>query len=247
MSITTNDAGLCNQIIRNLSLSLLAKKFDLYVKYSKYNKINNQLGIKLFCGTKKYNKTIEINDNNYMNYYDNIIENDANFNFMNYYNGYFQTLEITNILHKHFKTNKKDIIMLNPYKERYNNNNDLFLHIRLGDAKQFNVGLPYYIHCIKLIKKKYKYDNIYVASDQFNHALIKKLKNLYPKIVFIDKNEVETIQFGSTCKNIILSHGSFSAMIGYLAFFSNIYYLNKNPGWCPLALFQNKDFIPINL
>ena len=106
MSITTEDAGLCNQIIRNLSLSLLAKKFDLYVKYSKYNKINNQLGIKLFCGTKKYNKTIEINDNNYMNYYDNIIENDANFNFMNYYNGYFQTLEITNILHKHFKTNK---------------------------------------------------------------------------------------------------------------------------------------------
>lgn len=245
MSITTECNGrLCNQIIRNLSLSLLAKKFDLYAKYSNYNKINNQLGVKLFCGIRKYNKTIEINDNNYMNYYNNIIDNDANFNFMH---GYFQTLEITNILHKHLKTNKNDIITLNPYKERYNNNNDIFLHIRLGGVKKYNVGLPYYIHCIKLIKKKYKYDNIYVASDQFNHALIKKLKNLYPKIVFIDKNEIETIQFGSTCKNIILSHGSFSAMIGYLAFFSNIYYLNKKPGWCPLALFQNKDFIPINL
>jgi len=33
------------------------------------------------------------------------------------------------------------------------------------------------------------------------------------------------------CKNIILSHGSFSAVIGYLGFFSKIYYpeydLNK--------------------
>lgn len=37
-------------------------------------------------------------------------------------------------------------------------------------------------------------------------------------------DEIHTIQFASTCKHIVLSHGSFSAVIGYLAFFSNVYY-----------------------
>ena len=46
-------------------------------------------------------------------------------------------------------------------------------------------------------------------------------------------DEIRTFQFGSTCKNIILSHGSFSAIIGYLAFYSNIYYpkYDENKKW----------------
>ena len=40
----------------------------------------------------------------------------------------------------------------------------------------------------------------------------------------IDFGEIHTFQFASTCKHIILSHGSFSAVIGYLSFFSDIYY-----------------------
>ena len=42
MSKTTNRNGkLCNQIIRNLALSILAEKYDLYVEYSNYDNINN--------------------------------------------------------------------------------------------------------------------------------------------------------------------------------------------------------------
>jgi hypothetical protein len=46
----------------------------------------------------------------------------------------------------------------------------------------------------------------------------------YPdaKIIYLD--EISTFQFASTCKHIILSHGSFSAMIGYLSFFSTVHY-----------------------
>jgi hypothetical protein len=40
----------------------------------------------------------------------------------------------------------------------------------------------------------------------------------------IEFDEIKTIQFASTCKNIILSHGSFSAIIGFLSFFSNVHY-----------------------
>jgi hypothetical protein len=235
-----NNGRLCNQIIRNLSLSILAKKYDLYVEYSNYDNINNKLGIELFVGNKKYNETITINNDNYMTYFNNNIKNNANFDFMK---DYFQSEEITTILHNHLRNNMKNIIDKNPYKERYKNNNDIFLHIRLTDAKQWNVGLDYYIHCINLLN----YDNIYIGSDNFNDELIKKIKTLYPKIIFINKNPVETIQFGSTCKNIILSHGSFSAVIGYLGFFSNIYFMNKTPKWCPLGMFMNKGFIPVDL
>jgi len=241
MSRTTEHNGrLCNQVIRNLALSILAEKYDLYVEYSNYDNINNKLGIELFVGNKKHNETITINEDNYMNYFNNNIKNSNNLNFMN---GYFQTEEISTILHKHLNNNKKNIIEKNPYKERYNKNNDIFLHIRLTDAKEWNVGIDYYIHCINLLK----YDNIYIGSDNFNDDLIKKIKTLYPQIIFINKNPIETIQFGSTCKNIILSHGSFSAVIGYLSFFSNIYYLNKIPKWCPLGMFENKGFIQIDL
>ena len=81
----------------------------------------------------------------------------------------------------------------------------------------------------------------------FEDDLIKKIKTLYPKVVFVEKNPIETIQFGCTCKNIVLSHGSFSAVIGYLGFFSDIFYPNKKPLWCPLDPFLNKGFIPIDL
>ena len=178
MSETTDNNGrLCNQIIRNLALSLLATKYDLYVKYSNYENINNKLGIELFVGNNKYDKTISINCNNYMNYFNNKIENNANFNFMN---DYFQNEEITTTLHSHLMNAMENIIDKNPYKERYKQNNDIFLHIRLTDAKEWNVGLDYYIHCINLLK----YDNIYIGSDNFNDNLIQKIKTLYPNVIF---------------------------------------------------------------
>ena len=242
MSKTTEHSGnLCNQIIQNLSLSILAEKYDLWTNYSNYNNINNKLGIELFKGNKIHNKTITMKCDNYMNYYNNNIENNANFNFMNCF---FQNEEITTILHKHLKDKMKNIINKNPYKERYNNNNDIFIHIRLGggSVRRLNVGLKYYIYFINSLN----YDNIYIGSDNFNDNIIKEIKNLYPTVILFKENPIETIQFGSTCKNIVLSHGSFSAVIGYLGFFSNIYFLNREPGWCPLGMFINKGFIPID-
>tara|TARA_B100001287_G_scaffold265805_1_gene259083 strand:- start:497 stop:1222 length:726 start_codon:yes stop_codon:yes gene_type:complete len=241
MSYTVKTNGrLCNQIIRNLSLSLLAKKYDLYVEYSNFDNINNKLGIKLFVGKNKYKSTKRIYDSTYLKYLNSDMNIDYN---LNLNKAYFQRGDITTILHSHLKSQKLDIINKNPHKNRYNNNNDLFLHIRLTDVKQFNIGIEYYIKCINLNK----YDNIYIGSDDFNHNIIKKIKSLYSNVILFEKDAIDTIQFGSTCKNIILSHGSFSAVIGYLAFYSNVYFPNVDPKWCPLSMFLNKNFIPINV
>ena len=61
------------------------------------------------------------------------------------------------------------------------------------------------------------------TDDNYNDMILELLKE-YPCAKRIDGEEKEIIQYASTCKNIILSHGSFSAIIGYLAFYSEIYY-----------------------
>lgn len=240
MSYTDETRGrLGNQIIRNLALSLVAKKNNLHVDYSNYSIINNQLGIQLFIGDIKYNSIRRINNSNYLKlYYQNeSIDYNLNFN-----EDYFQSEEITSILYQHLHSDqqKSNIIEHNPFKSRYNNNKDLFIHIRLGDLQHCTPKIKYYFKALKNIPWK----RIYLATDSPEHKLIKRIKLKYPRAIVIKKEPVETIQFGSTCKYVVLSIGSFSALIGYLSFFSNIYYTNiPRPGRAgPLGLFTNKGW-----
>jgi len=156
---------------------------------------------------------------------------------------YFQTEEVTNILYKHLRSDeyKNNIIQKNPYKGRYNNNNDLFIHIRLGDFVQYGLYLPieYYLGGIK--KLSGNFEKIYLGSDSLDHEIIKELQILYPKIILVDTDPIKTIQLGSTCKHIILSGGSFSGVIGYLSFFSNIYYSEYQMMGEP-GIFTNKSW-----
>jgi hypothetical protein len=227
MTTTTGNNGrLGNQIIRNLAVSLIAEKYNLKVDY--YNKeLITKLGINLFSGSNTYNTTNNLTDDNYFTIYNcgNLTYNlDPNKN-------YFQTKEITNFLYKYLHTDivKTNIIENNIFKERYNKNNDLFIHIRLDDAEKWNPGVNYYLNTIKNIN----FDNLYISTDdKNNHNIIRTILNIYPQAQLIMYDEINTFQFASTCKNILLSHGSFSAMIGYLSFFSKIYYPEYNhPGY----------------
>jgi hypothetical protein len=216
-STTTKNGRLGNQIIRNLAVSLLAEKHDLKVDYANKELIQ-KLGINLFSGTNSYNTTEVLTDDNYF-----IIYNSMNLNYnLNPNNNYFQTKEITNILYNylHSENIKSNIISNNQFKQRYKNNNDLFIHIRLTDAERFNPGITYYINAIKNIE----FDNLYISTDDVNNNIITKIKELYPSLRLVISDEITTIQYASTCKHIILSHGSFSAIIGYLSFFSIVYY-----------------------
>jgi hypothetical protein len=232
MSTTVGTNGrLCNQIFRNLATSFIAKKNNLYVDYYNYEKIK-KLGINLFIGDNKYQNTIELNDDNYFEILnsDKKLESNVNPN-----KTYLQTKDISNMLYNYLKNDNIDnIIKLNPFNDRYNNNNDIFIHIRLTDAKNVNPGINYYLKAIEIIKEREKeknnnIDKIYISSDEPNNKLITDIIDKYNNIIEIiiyNKDEIETIQFGSTCKNIILSHGTFSAIIGYLGFYSTIYYSN---------------------
>jgi len=208
-----------NQIFRNLAVSLIAEKNDLYVDYSYYEVIK-QLGIDLFIGKNKFNSKKDLTDDNYSIFYNNLSLT-TNLNMTGDYS-YFQSKYISNLIYHYLHSDKikENIIKKNQFEERYNNNNDLFIHIRLGDIERFNPGITYYMKAISCSS----FDNIYVSSDSIDHVIIKQIVEKYPNTIIIDYDEIKTFQFASTCKNIILSHGSFSAIIGYLSFFSNIYY-----------------------
>ena len=217
MTSTEKNGRLGNQIIRNLAVSLIAEKHNIKVNYCNKDLIN-KLGINLFSGSNTYKSIQKLTGDNYFTIYnyDNLDYN------LNPNNNYFQTKEITNFLYNYLHTDviKSQIIEKNIFKERYNNNNDLLIHVRLTDVAKFNPGINYYLNTIKTIN----FENLYISTDDKKHNIIIKILELYPNAKLINYDEITTFQFSSTCKNIILSHGSFSAIIGYLAFFSNVYY-----------------------
>jgi len=209
--------GFCNQIIRNLVVSFIAEKHNLFVEYEAYDLITN-MGIKLFIGKNIYNYTIYLNNENFNSIY---LLNHLRCN-LNANNCFLQTRDTALLIYKYLneENNKQNIINKNPFKERYNNNNDLFIQVRLTDAARFNPGLEYYLNTIS----KIHFDKLYIGTDEKNHSIIKGIIEKYPDSIILDYDFIETIQFGSTNKNIILSNGTFSAIIGYLSFFSNINY-----------------------
>ena len=223
MTTTSSSEGrIGNQIIRNIAVSLIAEKNDLFVNYSSYNLIS-QLGIDLFIGKNRFLQTISLTDENYLSIlqHQNQNQNKLNYN-LNPNNSFFQTKEIIQMIYDyiHLDKNKTKIMENNPFKDRYNSNNDLFIHVRLTDVAKYNPGLNYYLHAIS----KIQFDNLYISSDNPNHSTVQAIKKSSSNSKILNYDEIRTFQFSSTCKHIILSHGTFSSIIGYLSFFSDIYY-----------------------
>jgi hypothetical protein len=218
ITTTLYNGRLGNQIIRNISYSIIAEKHNLKVAYSNHELIA-KLGIDLFTtGSNVYEETLTLHDCNYFEIY----ESDSVSTNLDPNHAYFQTAPISQLIYNYLRSDhvKARIIDNNQFKGRYNANNDLFVHLRLDDVGRFSSGIDYYSNAIKNIQ----YDNIYISTDEETHPIVIQLRETFPQIKLIRYDEIGTFQFGSTCKHVILSHGSFSATIGYLSFFSTVYY-----------------------
>lgn len=227
---------MCNHILRNVICSELAKKHDLKFIYSYEGEIK-ALGIELFQSGTKYHKTIMyLHENSIKDY---LNRDEINFNLFaceEFYQGKYSANFVRNCLNKQ----RKNIMEANHFKERYNNNNDVFIHIRLGDAIDSCPDFHYYDELLEVLKP---YDKAYIASDSIDHELCYKLiqkHNLIP----VEYDHVKTIMFGSTCKYQILSMGSYSWMIGVLGFHSTVFFPNfrNKPSFCPYELFDFPDW-----
>jgi hypothetical protein len=101
--------------------------------------------------------------------------------------------------------------------------------VRLGDVAQFNPGYNYYDNAIKACGAT----SGFISSDSPDHPIVTALAEKYKLEVF-HNNEVNSIMFASTCKHLVLSHGTFSWIMGVLGYFSDVYIPPKHimKQWC---------------
>ena len=242
-----HNGRLGNLFFVNMVLHFVALKLNLKCKYKYYEQFK-KLGVYLHVGDNEYpnGSIISLTDENFLNIIQEKTLKENNISINN--ESWFQSYTFVHFLQVYFciPHNRTSIINNNIFKKRYNNNNDLFVHIRLGDLKDK-------INAFSNIKKYY--ENIlnktnfitgYISSDSIQHELCQYFIHKYGLIV-IDKCEVETIMFASTCKYITLSGGTFSWLIGFFAFFStHIYYPSlKNPWYGDIFVFPN--WISVNV
>ena len=237
-NMSDSEGRLCNQIIRALGAHFIAKNQNLKFNYGNFYNKMKELGINLFIGDMTYNSEIII-PNNIIPYLSSPLFRNINVN-----NSYFQTQAFSNYLYTYYSKpeNQESIITSNKFKERYKNNNDVFIHVRLGDVTHLNPGFEFYDKALSQIT----FENGYISSDNFNHEICQSLIKKY-NLKTIDYDEVEIIMFGSTCKHIVLTGGSFSYIIGLFGFFSQVYYLKSFNNWFPAELFHIPDWTEISI
>lgn len=213
MSRTTTLGGrLGNQFFINVAASLLAEKYDLYIEYEYHNEVRALFP--LYMGTRIYPFTVTVNDDNYIEIY-NRDSIDHNISF----HDYFQSTNVSMLTHMYIQSKMKYYLERNPYKE----NNNCFIHVRLGDVAQWNPGAAHYQGILATLNV----DRVYLSSDSKDHPIVQTLMQ-DSRIEWVDRSPTDTILFASSQRYVILSHGTFSGMIGYLAFYSTIYFVKEN-------------------
>ena len=224
-----------NLFFINLAVHFICLKNKLKFDYKYYDQFQN-LGIDLFIGTNEFKETFTLTDDIFFDLL--LSENVLLKNIMVKNDTWCQTREFCLYLKEYFqlKKIKCKVMKKNIYKSRYRNNNDLFIHVRLGDIEnKWNNSFEYY----DKILEKIEFTTGYISSDTINSEICQKLIIKY-NLNIVDENEEKTIMFASTCNNLILSGGTFSWLIGFLAFYSkNIYYPldNKNKWYGDIFIF----------
>lgn len=215
-----------NLFFINMFLNIMSMKYNLKCSYKHVAQFS-KLGIHFYKGDNTYDRHLLVTEDNFMYILRHNLE-PCNIIITN--NVWFQTTDFCKILYTYFKVEKvrNKIINKNIYNARYNKNNDLFIHVRLGDVKkQSYESFDYIDTMISTID----YDEAYITSDNIEDAFCQKLIHKHQLRIYI-ANEHDTIMFGNTCNNILMSGGTFSWMIGFLAFYSkNIYTPNITKKW----------------
>lgn len=231
-----------NLFFINMFLNFYSIKFNLLCSYKYYQKFDS-LGIELNVGTNTYERNFYVTEQNYLMFLNNEITykfKPANIIIHN--NIWFQNKDFCLYLQNYFysEDTKNKIIVKNNFKERYNNNDDLFIHLRLGDVESTTTELfGYYEKLLSSIT----FTKGYISSDSITNSFCEYLIKKY-NLTIINYDEINTIMFASTCNNIVLSGGTFSWMMGFFAFYAkNIYYPKYDKPWFGNIFETNKNWI----
>jgi hypothetical protein len=210
-----------NIFFGNMALHFIAQKHDIPICYTRENEFN-ELGLTFYKtqGRTLVNPTpIDINDTTFM---DLIQSKDSSEDHIFHYVDYtfFQTKEFALYLADYFSKSEHQapIRAANPFRERYNTNSCVYVHVRLGDKIHDNIcSKAYFEKALNAIPFK----DGYISSDTPDDPIVTELANTY-KLQIINDTEIRTLQLASTCRYQILSQGTFSFIMAILGFHTEV-------------------------
>lgn len=217
-----------NLFLVAMAFHFYAKKNNLKVVYKDHERFK-KLGVDFYTTDtdSSFQDTIKLTDENFFSL---ITGPPVHKNLLLCNDMWCQTKEFALYLRDYFnqEQQKELILSSNPFMFRYNNNNDVFVHVRLGDVTGVH-SLPFEYYD-KALSNLSHFNKGYISSDSIDHPICRDLIQKY-KLTPIDYDVVETIQFASTCRHLVLSLGTFSWLIGFLAYFSDDiqYPVDKKP------------------
>jgi hypothetical protein len=233
-----------NLFFINMAFHFIAIKNNLNVSYKYHDKFID-LGIRFYIGKKTYKEVLLLTDANFFDIIKSDVKLEKNIT-IDIDHFFCQIPEFCLFIKEQFNDIfKENIVKKNFFKSRYSNNEDVFIHVRLGDLKNdlsFDDNRNYYDKLLTDLSFK----NGYISSDSIENDLCKFLIQKY-NLSVINYDEIKTIMFASTCDKIILSGGTFSWLIGFLSFYSKkIYYPKYKNTWYD-DIFIFKEWIAVEV
>jgi hypothetical protein len=214
---------------------MLAEKYQLKFRYG-YDAQLDRLGIPLYkSGTKFHNNCVELVNDDFLRY---LLNEDLGYNNIATNDTFFQNNDIADYLKTHFASDKvkKSIMDHNIHRARYENNDDVYVHIRLGDSISMCPCFEYFDKTLKQLT----FSKGYISSETLENDTCVRLMQKYGLTPLV-MDEVETIMFGSTCRHVVLSNGTFGWYIGTISWFSTVFYPNLRlfPAHHPVEIYDN--------
>lgn len=197
-----------NNLFQFFCANIISNKFNLPI----LNPLKNDIIPYVDKENKFFTNEIIVNENNFFE-----ILNKEKIDCNLFFEDWFQNEKIVNL----FIENKHTLNKHQTYDEK---NDDVFIHVRLGDLIQNHSGIgnrflsyEYYDSALKNLK----FNKGYISTDSPENELIVSLTQKYNLKLFNDTPE-KTIIFGSQFNNKILSLGTFSWWIGFLGSQKNV-------------------------
>jgi hypothetical protein len=212
-----------NKLFQNLAVSLLALKYNVRACFS-YEAECSQLGLRLASGTRPSNEGANA-----------VLVDESNLEALLFSHSslgdqrlvlsftgpkiYYQVPWFAQMLHdKTLPGMSEGLLHANPWHDRIGNNHDTFVHVRLGDREAGNRRRAEdYTAAITAKLPRSPGNEVFIASDSPRHPTVLALALQFNATILEKLGPVETMQFGSTARHIVLSDGTFSWWIGVLA------------------------------
>lgn len=217
MPLQFRPGRLANRFFGNMLYSFLSKKYKIIATYSRDEELT-AMGFEFHRQPSEdltaRDILVTLNNDNIVEYIKGEYPVER-IRFVDIDDTYYQTPAVCQLFKEVFSepVTRQRIRDHNPFRERYGTNRDAFIHVRLGDVAAHAPTLAYFERALAAVP----FEKGYIASDSPHHPLVRTLVEKY-NLAFVNGSPHQLIQFANTCKYLVLSHGTFSWMMGFFAF-----------------------------